>query len=154
MEATMCSLRFGGAVLLGMSIALAAVAGGADDLKAMQGHWLATIAETDGKPPSKEDASLKLIFIVQGDKYQVLHDKNVISGGRLKLDATKNPRTVDATITEGPFKGLVQKGIYEITGDKMTAVFAKPGKDRPTRFKTKEGSEQSIVQYERMKKER
>jgi uncharacterized protein (TIGR03067 family) len=135
-----------------LATAIVAMAGSADDLKAMQGRWSATIAETDGKPPSKEDASLKLILIVQGDKYQVVHDKNVISGGTLKLDATKNPRTVDATLTEGPFKGLVQKGIYEINGDKMTAVFAKPGKDRPTKFKTKEGSEQSIVQYERIQK--
>ena len=136
--------------MLGLT-GLVALAGSADDLKAMQGKWSATIAEVDGKPASPEEMNLKLVLVVQGDNYRVLVGDKEISGGTLTLDASKNPRTIDATHTEGKFKDVVQKGIYEIKGDAMTAVFAKPGKERPTEFKTKAGSEQSVVKYVRMK---
>ncbi len=132
---------------------LAALAGSsADDLKAMQGQWAVTIAEMDGKPTHAEIMNLKLVLTVEGENFRILSDGKLFSGGTLKLDASKNPRTIDTTTTEGPAKGTVQKGIYEIKGDKMTGAFAKPGSERPTEFKTKEGSGLSIVRYERMKK--
>jgi uncharacterized protein (TIGR03067 family) len=148
----MVSIRFTAAAMLLAFIGVAATAGGGDDLKAMQGSWTATIAEMNGKAPPDDVAKLKLLLIVEGEKYRVMHNDEPISAGTLKLDATKTPRTIDATHTVGPTKGMVQKGIYEIKGDTMTAVFAKPGKDRPTEFKTKEGSEESIVRYVRNKK--
>jgi len=46
----------------------------------------------------------------------------------------------------------VGAAMTEIKGDTMTAVFAKPGNERPTEFKTKEGSDQSVIRYVRMKK--
>jgi uncharacterized protein (TIGR03067 family) len=128
-------------------------AGGAgDDLKAMQGRWSATITEMNGKPASDELLNLKLVLVVEGDTYRILSGDKVFSAGKLKLDASKTPRTMDATNTEGPLKGVVQQAIYQIKGDTMTAVFAKPDTARPTEFKTKEGSEQSVIRYERMKK--
>ncbi len=149
----MRTFRCGLAVLVLVVTGFAATAGVAgDDLKAMQGRWSATIAEVSGKPAGEELKNLKLILLVQDDEYRVLSDGKVLSAGKLKLDATKTPRTMDAANTEGPSKGIVQKAIYEIKGDTMTAVFAKPGADRPAEFKTKEGSEQSLIRYERTKK--
>jgi uncharacterized protein (TIGR03067 family) len=143
-------LRFSAAALLVVSITFTATAGG-DGVKALQGAWTATITEIDGKAPTKEEAALKLVLVVQGEKYRVLHNKEEIQAGTYKIDATKTPHTIDVTHGVGPSKGMVQKGIYEIKEDTMTAVFAKPGKDRPTEFKTKEGSEQAIVKYVRLK---
>lgn len=149
----MCTLRCAVAVFLLAVTGFAASAGGAgDDLKAMQGRWSATIAEMNGKPSSDELLNLKLVLVVEGDTYRILSNDKVFSAGKLKLDSSKTPRTMDATNTEGPLKGVVQQAIYQIKGDTMTAVFAKPGTARPTEFKTKEGSEQSVIRYERMKK--
>ena len=120
----------------------------------MQGRWSATIAETNGKPASDELLNLKLVLVVEGDTYRVLSNDKVLSAGKLKLDSSKTPRAMDATNTEGPLKGVVQQAIYQIKGDTMNAVFAKPGTARPTEFKTKEGSEQSLIRYERAKKAR
>jgi uncharacterized protein (TIGR03067 family) len=142
-------IRFALAVLSLVFVPWAAPAGSLDDLKAMQGKWSATIVEMNGRPASKEEMNLKLVLVVEGDGYRVLADGKAISGGTLKLDAGK--RAIDAAHSEGPFKGVVQKGIYEFKGEQMIAVFAKPGSDRPTEFKTKEGSEQSIVRYVRVK---
>jgi uncharacterized protein (TIGR03067 family) len=142
------------AILCALTLAAPAVGGGAaaDDLKALQGQWSATIAEMDGKAPADDVKSLKITLLVAGAEYRVLADDKPISGGKLKLDASKKPRTIDATITEGPHKGTTQQGIYEIKGDTMVAAFAKPGGARPTEFKTTEGSGQSIVRYTRIKK--
>jgi uncharacterized protein (TIGR03067 family) len=148
-------MRWTGAALTFVALALVGIVsagGGVDDLKQMQGKWSATIAEIDGRPASKEEMNLKLVLTVEGDNYRVLAGEQAISAGQLKLDAGKTPRTIDTTHTEGPFKGIVQKGIYELKGDTMVAAFAKPGDDRPTAFKTKEGSKQSIVRYVRIKK--
>jgi uncharacterized protein (TIGR03067 family) len=135
-----------------LPVGATALAGNADDLKAMQGQWSLAIAERDGKPAGDELKGLKLVVLIAGDEYRVLANDKVVGGGTFKIDARKTPHTIDTRITEGPNKGVMEKGIYEIEGDKMIAVFAKPGKERPTEFKTKEGSEQSILRYERIKK--
>ncbi len=134
------------------NFAATAGGGGSDDLKAIQGLWSATIAEISGKPASKEEMGLKLFLFVEGDRYRVLIEDKAISAGTLRLDMSKTPRTIDATHTEGPFKGVVQQGIYEIQGDRMVCAFAKPGMERPTEFKTRPGTEQSLVRYMRVKK--
>jgi uncharacterized protein (TIGR03067 family) len=141
------------AVLVVVATGFAVRAGGAgDDLKTMQGRWSVTIAETNGKPAGDELKNLKLVLVVEGDVFRILSNDKAFSAGKLKIDSSKTPRTMDATNSEGPLKGVVQQAIYEIKGDKMTAVFAKPGTGRPTEFKTKEGSEQSLIHYVREKK--
>jgi uncharacterized protein (TIGR03067 family) len=146
-------MRVNWIVLVLVLSGLAVSAGSAgDDLKAMQGRWSATIAETNGKPASDELRNLKLVLVVESDTFRILANDKVISAGKLKFDPSKSPRTLDAINTEGPLKGVVQKAIYRIKCDSMTAVFAKPGTARPTEFKTKDGSEQSLIRYERMKK--
>src|SRR5947209_3344401 len=141
------------AIAVLMLLGFAALAGdSAADLKAMQGQWSVTIVERDGKPAGDELKNVKLVLLVAGDEYRVLADDKAVAGGKFKIDAGKTPRRLDASITEGPNKGLMQQAIYEIKGDTMTAVYAKPGAARPTELKTKEDSGQSLVRYTRRKK--
>ncbi len=136
-------------ILVGFAVEAGSIA---DDLQAMQGQWSVTIAEMDGKPAGDDFKNVRITFLIAGDEYRILADDKAISGGKLNIDARKTPHTIDATITEGPHKGMTQKGIYEIKGDTMTAAFARPGGARPAEFKTKQGSGQSIVRYARIKK--
>ena len=76
----------------------------------------------------------KLTFA--GDKHTVKVGKDTIIGTQ-KLDPTKNPKEIDATDTEGPFKGKTTQGIYKLDGDMFTVCFAPPGKDRPKEFTSK-----------------
>jgi uncharacterized protein (TIGR03067 family) len=140
------------AIITLLPLGATALAGSADDLKAMQGQWSLTIAERDGKAAGDELKGIKLVILIAHDQYRVLANDKVVSGGTLKVDASKAPHTIDTRITEGPNKGVVEKGIYEIKGDKMIAVFAQPGQERPTQFTTTEGSGHSILRYERIKK--
>jgi hypothetical protein len=55
-------------------------------------------------------------------------------------------------MTEGPTKGKTHLGIYVLDGDKVKFCFAAPGKDRPTEFTAKEGSEFTLSEWKRDKK--
>jgi uncharacterized protein (TIGR03067 family) len=55
------------------------------------------------------------------------------------------------TVAEGPNKGAVMLGIYEISGDTLKVCFDPEGKKRPTQFKSASGS-QTLVVHKRVKK--
>jgi uncharacterized protein (TIGR03067 family) len=71
---------------------------------------------------------------------------------KFTIDPAKKPSTIDYVMTEGPTKGKTHLGIYELTGDTVTFCFAAPGKDRPTEFSSKEGSERTLSVWKREKK--
>jgi len=76
----------------------------------------------------------------------------VIQVGTQKLDPSKSPKTIDMTLTEGPNKGAVMLGIYEIDGDTLKACFDPQGKKRPTEFKSAPGSAHFLNIHKRIKK--
>jgi hypothetical protein len=55
-------------------------------------------------------------------------------------------------VAEGPNKGTVILGIYEISGETLKVCFDPEGKKRPTEFKTAAGSPTTLAVYKRMKK--
>jgi hypothetical protein len=55
-------------------------------------------------------------------------------------------------VAEGPNKGTVILGIYEISGDTLKVCFDPEGKKRPTEFKTAAGSQTTLAVYKRVKK--
>ena len=75
----------------------------------------------------------------------------MIEAAKQKLDPSKSPKTLDAAVTEGPNKGGVILGIYEISGDTLKVCFDPEGKKRPTQFKTLSGS-QTLVVHKRVKR--
>ena len=93
-------------------------------------------SETGGKKlPADELKGLIVTF--DGDKHTVKKGDEVIQVGTQKLDPSKSPRTITVTMTEGPNKGTVMLGIYEIDGDTLKVCFDPQGKKRPTEFKSR-----------------
>jgi len=109
------------------------------DLKMMEGTWKAVMEEADGKPAGEAEKGAPFKLVVKDGKFTVYFDDKKLTAGAIKLDAAKKPKEIDAEQGEGPFKGMVQKGLYEFKGTEMRVIFAEPGKDRPTTFKTREG---------------
>src|SRR5262249_42478374 len=66
--------------------------------------------------------------------------------GTFTIDPTKNPKWIDVKLPAGD-----STGIYELKGDRLRVCWASPGEKRPAEFKTKEGIQQAIVTYERIK---
>jgi uncharacterized protein (TIGR03067 family) len=107
------------------------------DAELLQGTFNFAKVEIDGvKQPRKMKGEPFQTITFKGDKFEVKRGDTVLQAGTFKLDATKNPRTIDITINEGDAKGTVQLGIYEVVGDAFNLCFDPQGKKRPTEFKS------------------
>ncbi len=73
---------------------------------------------------------------------QVRSSQNSVlaSEGTFTLDPIRKPKEIDETITAGPNRGKVFKGIYEIDETHHTICFGAAGSERPTDFSAKPGS--------------
>ena len=120
------------------------------ELKKFQGTWTFESVEAGGKEiPAAEFKGMTVTF--EGDKYTVKKGDEVVQAATQKLDPSRSPKAIDVTVTEGPNKGAVMLGIYEINGDTLKVCFDPEGKKRPTEFKTASGS-QTLVVHKRVKK--
>ena len=121
------------------------------EVKKFQGTWTIESSVTGGMA-IRADLLKGLIGIYEGDKHTVKMGDKVIQVGTQKIDPSKSPKTIDVTMTEGPNKGAVMLGIYEIDGDTLKVCFDPQGKKRPTEFKSAPGSENFINVHKRVKK--
>jgi uncharacterized protein (TIGR03067 family) len=120
------------------------------ELKTFQGTWTFESVEAGGKKlPADQFKGMTVTF--EGDKYSVKKGDKVVEAATQKLDPSKSPKTLDAKVTDGPNKGAVILGIYEISGDTLKVCFDPEGKKRPTEFKGESGS-QTLVVHKRVKK--
>jgi uncharacterized protein (TIGR03067 family) len=123
----------------------------AKEVRKFQGTWTFESCETGGKElPVGEFKGLILTF--EGDKHTVKKGDEVIQVGTQKLDPSKSPKTIDVTLAEGPNKGAVMLGIYEIDGDTLKVCFDPQGKKRPAEFKSAPGSENFVNVHKRVKR--
>lgn len=121
------------------------------ELKAFQGDWTFESSEAGGqKIPAEQLKDFVMIF--DGAKHTVKTGTTIIQTGTQAIDPSKKPKTIDVTLTDGPNKGMVILGIYEIDGDTLKVCFDLGGKKRPTEFKSPAGSEVFLNVHKRVKK--
>jgi uncharacterized protein (TIGR03067 family) len=136
-----------GLALLALAVS---VGGAAEDAKTeLEGTWDLVALERDGKElqPQKE-----MKAIITGNKFVVKVGDKVIAGGTFKLDPGKKPKAVDTTYTDGPYKGMSFKGIYQLDGDMVKFCRAgSPEQERPKEFKTKPDTGGLLTVYKRQK---
>ena len=147
-------------VTLLCALGLAAFGGtgtGADDkadlekeFKKFHGVWTFASSEAGGKKAPADDLK-GLTVTFAGDKYTVKKGDEVIQVGTQKINPSKSPKTIDVTMTEGPSKGKVMLGIYEIDADTLKVCFDPEGKTRPTEFKSPPGSKNFVNVHKRAK---
>src|ERR1700722_5408339 len=120
-----------------------------DELKKLEGTYTMVSSEEKGEKLPEEtvnNATLKF----EGDKHTAKVGKVTIIGTH-KVDPTKKPAEIDASDSEGPFKGKTRLGIYKLDGDQFTFCFALPGKDRPEQFSTPSGTGHGLVVWKKEK---
>jgi uncharacterized protein (TIGR03067 family) len=122
------------------------------DRKLIEGTWRIVSLEVDGNRTSEEDAK-KLTVVNGSDGTWTLRsdDDGEIASGTSTIDPTKNPKTIDFTVVKGGGAGGQHLGIYELGENMRKLCFSPAGKDRPTEFSSKPGSEQVLVSFERVK---
>lgn len=139
-------------VLLGLVVMgfVASQGNTADEAKSeFEGTWDLVSVERDGKEQLVQKGTQ---MVTTGNKFVLKAGDKIIVAGMFKFDASKKPKTVDVTYTEGPDKGKTLKGIYEVEGD--TRRFCRAGtpeQERPTEFKTKAGTGGLASVYKRAK---
>jgi len=97
----------------------------------------------------RELKEAKLVF--KGDRYTVRRGSGPTVTGTLKLNPTKNPKSIDITDANGPYKGKALLGIYTLKGNKLTECFSPPGGSRPAQFATESGTSQFIHVWKHVK---
>ena len=137
------------------ALALALLAGAAaaeqDDLKLVLGTWDVASVLKDGKEvPLPSEGKVRLTL--KEDGYTITVGDKTVEKGTCKFVADKTPKAVDIMPTEGPDKGKTVPAIYEVKGDEMRACAAEPGKERPTDFTAREGSQRTLSVWKRDKK--
>jgi uncharacterized protein (TIGR03067 family) len=141
-----------GAALVVVAFGLASAADDKkDDAKSLQGTWAYQSMEWNGKKLPAEQIS-KTTITFEGDKFTVRVGDKVTLTGTYKFDLTKSPKTFDATVTEGLEKGSMPLGIFKVEGDTVTGCVRLEGRERPTEFKTSNGSNTVLVVAKRVKK--
>jgi uncharacterized protein (TIGR03067 family) len=129
------------AAVLFLSLAAAAIA--ADDkeeavkkeMKKLQGDWKALKYEADGNAGTGGDP-----IIIEGDKLSVVIRDRITFVGKIKVDPTADPKTIDMEYVEGPggVVGKMKLGIYRWDGEKLEVCWNPDGaKERPKKFTTK-----------------
>ncbi len=121
------------------------------EMKQLEGEWSMMSGEANGFSMPKETVD-------RGKRVAKNGETTITIGGqvyfkaKISIDPSKKPKAIDYAMTEGPTKGKTHLGIYELDGDTVKFCFAAPGKDRPTEFTAKEGSERTLSVWKRDKK--
>jgi uncharacterized protein (TIGR03067 family) len=134
-------------VLLGGSAAEAVK----KEMTLLEGQWSMSRGEADGQAMPKEMVMTAKRVAKDGETSITIGGQTYFKA-KYTIDPTKKPKTIDYMMTEGVTKGKTQLGIYELTGDTVKFCFAAPGKERPTEFTAKEGSQCTLSVWTRDKK--
>ena len=139
-------MRSKAVVLLAVLFASTSVVVGGDankELKKFAGTWSVVSADKDGKPaPEGKIANARFTF--KGDKLTIAEGGEVKDEVTIKIDPTKKPKQIDVMV-----RGKEHPGIYKFAGKQLTICVGE--KERPTEFKSAEGSQAMLIVLKRAK---
>jgi uncharacterized protein (TIGR03067 family) len=116
------------------------------ELDRLQGEWQMVSGRQNGID-MPEQAAKGMRCIVQGARVSFQRDGKVVEEVTIKLDPSRRPKALDATVA----KGQVAAGIYTLEDEIFTLCYGRPGKDRPVNFEAKEGSGHSKSVWKKVK---
>ena len=122
-----------------------------NDLERLQGEWSCTLKIRGGQKQPEE--AIETIFreVVKDTMTISLFDKP-LQKMKIKLNEKTSPKEVDVEFLDGPNKGKVALGIYDVTNDEFKICNSNPGQPRPTAFESKEGTQTAYSVWKRSKK--
>jgi uncharacterized protein (TIGR03067 family) len=131
------------------SFAFAQLSAFAQDKPQLEGQHQVTAAERSGKP--LEESIIKgITFRFAGEKVTAAtkEGKSFLTA-EYTLDVAKKPCAIVMKLTEGSDKGKELRGLVERNGDTIRVIYAAPGTEAPTEFKTKENQVMYTLKVEK-----
>jgi uncharacterized protein (TIGR03067 family) len=124
---------------------------GKKDIDRLQGTWTVVSMKYSGKAASPE-AVKEMRLVIQGSTYKLTGGDEDYQG-KLKVDPSQTPKTIDATFVDdtGTEKGQAQ-GIYELDGNRLKFCWRDKGEGRPKELESTSGSGVRLLTLEREKK--
>jgi len=120
------------------------------DVAALQGKWVMTALEVDGKLVAED--KIKDTFLIIKHNTYTTQVKGKGHETTFTLDPAKNPKAIDMVFTEGDKKDRVLRGIYVIDGDTLKICRGlQPEQERPTEFGTWPNTNLFLVTWKRQK---
>jgi uncharacterized protein (TIGR03067 family) len=121
------------------------------DKDKLQGAWQIASVEVNGEE-APDEALTGFQLTIQGDKYTVKRGDDLVLEATFKLDATKKPKQLDVTATEGQTKGKTFHSIYTLEdGTLRICRHRDPEEKRPSEFAAPAGSQQMLVVWKKEK---
>ncbi len=113
-------------------------------LSRFQGTWNVTALEVDGQTMMAVGS-----LTVKGDRFET-SGMGFAFAGKLVVDESKKPATIDMVFTEGPPAGTTNRGIFEFTGRDSWRMCLRMSEDaRPKKFSTTGGGALALQTLER-----
>jgi uncharacterized protein (TIGR03067 family) len=114
-----------------------------EELKKFEGTWVVESATANGEAakggPAEITFSSDMLSMKEGDGKE--------RKGKITIDPTKNPKTIDFQPEEKK-EDAPRQAIYELKGDTLKICIGRPDKGRPTEFSDKD---QTLVTLKRKK---
>ncbi len=123
-----------------------------EDRQRLQGAWEVVALERNGTKAPEGEKPLGARVVFKEDRLVNHFNDNNPMEADYKIDAGQDPGHIDVTPRDGPEqeKGKTFHGIYRLKGDTLTlCLSARPDGDRPTEFKTAEGSDTVLFTLKR-----
>ncbi len=112
----------------------------------LEGAWLPESIDLNGTGPNRGEKIKGEVFLFKGKTFQRRKNGKTIQEGRLDIDPTKTPKTLDMVMANGKGKSAA---VYDLNGDTLTVCFDVAGQGRPSELKA--GKNRSLVVYRRKK---
>ncbi len=124
------------------ALAVMTAAAAADDAKKaaaqLAGSYTLVSGEKFGQPEPAERIKDVAVRITDRQIVVTDHDKKEVYAAEYTLDAAQKPWRITMTATRGAPTGQRAKGLIEKSGDTVRLIYAEPGGETPTEFKTKD----------------
>jgi uncharacterized protein (TIGR03067 family) len=131
-----------------MVAALAACAfGQSSDAQKLQGTWNMVSLSMEGETlPASSFRGAK--FVVEGNHFTSSGMGDVYAG-TFEVDGARTPKAITLHFTDGPEKGNVNRGIYEVDGDHWRLCLNTRGGAAPARFAAETGTGIALEELQR-----
>jgi uncharacterized protein (TIGR03067 family) len=120
-----------------------------EELKLLQGEWLARQVERDGKKAEFKEGDTPLVLEIRDTKW-IFTGKE--KGRIIALDPKADPKRLDLESVEEGRVGKIEEAVYKLEGDSLTiCLYQGSGRRRPTQFKS-EDADTILVVFQRVKR--
>jgi uncharacterized protein (TIGR03067 family) len=118
------------------------------DLDKFQGDWVPVSYTVDGKAATPDE--FKTIKLTVRGAMSTFQRDGKVCHGRYTLDPSGRPHEIDILHEDGPHKGEVALGLYEVGDGKLTICLADPGvKERPGELASEAGGGHTLEVWRR-----